>query len=161
MPKKIKDILFTYLYGIAVPLPQHEKKDGSMVLTGENNPIPSSLKDSAIMQPVDIQGHYQKTIQTHAAVSVPASGLSQSAWFDTDGFDKIGITFKNDGPANSIVYVYYSPDGVNEAGFDNIPQSTTTTKKAVYEIGARFVRVGLSNQDTVAHTMNAWIYLKA
>jgi hypothetical protein len=119
------------------------------------------LNGSNIAQPTDIQSRYAQTIQTHNAVSVGASSISYGSWIDADGFDKVGITFKNDGSVTSTIYVYYSNDGVSECGFDTIPTATNATKKAVFDIGARYVRVGVHNGDTAAHTMSAWAYLKA
>lgn len=46
MPKKIKDLIYTTLFGVAVPVPQHEKLDGTFVETGEKNPLPTTLAGS-------------------------------------------------------------------------------------------------------------------
>lgn len=41
MPRQDKDIQFGNFLGMDTPLPQHEKRDGSMVMTGERNPLPT------------------------------------------------------------------------------------------------------------------------
>lgn len=117
---------------------------------------------SDIQQPVDVQSHYQQTIQTHNAVSVPATtGLSTGAWIDTNGFDTVAVTFKNSTSTASNVYLYFSSDGINEAGWETVGSGTSSTKSGIFETRARYVRVALGNTDAAAKVMSAWIYLKA
>ncbi|MGE7650480.1 hypothetical protein ACQKM1_22295 [Peribacillus frigoritolerans] len=59
MPRQDKDVQLTNLNGMDMPLPQHEKKDGSMAVTGENNPMPvkSSVKDVVLHDVVTATGN--------------------------------------------------------------------------------------------------------
>lgn len=117
---------------------------------------------SEIAVPIDVQAHYAKTIQTHNAVSVGASGNSNSSYIDCDGFDKVAFTVLNDAATNSSVETHWSNDGINAHGAETlIVQSTSPNKVGISDIKARYVRVQLKNADTVAHTMSAWVYLKA
>ncbi|PLR84657.1 hypothetical protein CVD25_01080 [Bacillus canaveralius] len=124
---------------------------------------PVELSGSSIMNPVDIQARYAATMQTHNAVSVGASATSSSSWIDTQGFDKIAATLINDASTSSNVTLSWSNDGVSNHGdmSDFMPSGTQQRKAAITEIRARYVRVNVVNSDTVAHTMSAWVYLKA
>jgi hypothetical protein len=109
---------------------------------------------------VSLAGSKQTLIQTHSGVIVPPSGLNHGNWIDASGFDFVGISFKNDGSFASTVYIYYSPDGVNEYGFDVIGGSTQT-KKGVFQLPTRYVRISIKNDDAAPHTVNAYAYLKS
>lgn len=43
-----RDVLWSSLFGQYVPVPQHEKLDGTMVPTGANNPLPVQLSGSIV-----------------------------------------------------------------------------------------------------------------
>lgn len=43
MPQVDKALNYTSLFGQDVPVPQHEKADGTMALTGEQNPLPVQM----------------------------------------------------------------------------------------------------------------------
>lgn len=129
---------------------------------GQENPLPSRLSEADVMVPVDIQGRYASTIQTHSAVLVPATtGTSDSAYIDCDGFDKLSYTMKNDASTNNAVTVIWSNDGVTQHYFENSPVDNNMYKGGVLDIRARYVKIRVSNTDAAPHTMNAWIYLKA
>jgi hypothetical protein len=50
MPQRDKALLYTPLLGQVAPLPQHEKTDGSMALTGEQNPLPVQMIGGSTVQ---------------------------------------------------------------------------------------------------------------
>jgi hypothetical protein len=128
-------------------------KDGSGNAITPDNPL--NMK---------ITKRYATTIQTHNSVSVPLSGYSRSTtWIDCDGYSDIAITLTNDASANSYIDVIWSNDGINEQGLDGANVSNANQRKAVsIPVKARYAKVALGNNDgTLAHTMSAWVYLKA
>jgi hypothetical protein len=123
----------------------------------------SDIQNVQVQVPIEIQGHLQQTIQTHAGVTIVPTSSSASAWFDTQGFDRIGATFINDASTNSSLSLQWSNDGVTVHGYEPLIVSATTKEKAgSTETKARYVKVNVWNNDTAApHVMSAWIYLKA
>mgnify|MGYP001133442024 CR=1 FL=1 len=121
------------------------------------------LESSEVQIPIEIQGHLQQTIQTHAGVSIVPTSSSASVWIDTQGFDKIGATFINDASTNSSLSLQWSNDGVTVHGYEPLIVSATTKEKAgSTETKARYVKVNVWNNDSTApHIMSAWLYLKA
>jgi hypothetical protein len=123
---------------------------------------PVNITGSDVMQPVEIQGRYAQTIQTHNAVNVGASGTSNSTWIDCNGFDRLAGTMKNDASTNSSINVFWSNDGVTTHGNETVvAQNTLNLKSFETPIKSRYAMVVVSNSDTIAHTMSAWAYLKA
>lgn len=121
------------------------------------------IQSSQVIQPVDVQARYAQTIQTHNAVSVAASGSSNGAWIDSNGFDYIGVTFNNDAGTSSYLKFEWSNDGTNVHGEETGILNNTNMRKS-YDIRtrARYFRLVLVNGDTAAaHIMSAWVYLKA
>jgi DUF4097 and DUF4098 domain-containing protein YvlB len=117
-----------------------------------------------IIQPVDIQSHYQQTIQTQNAVSVALNGSSTSSWVDTDGFDRLSIAMQIDSGVSNSVDIYWSTDAVNihSADYGVLATSTLAKRTTIIETRLRYVQIVLKNQDSaLAHTMSAWAYLKA
>jgi hypothetical protein len=138
---------------------------GEVTIAGANSAggaINTNIASTDIMQPVDIQSHYQTTIQTHNAVSVATVTISHSAWIDTNGFDKVAITMLNSAATSSYIDLYWSNDGINVHGANYSQQSSTALSKA-FEIPtqARYLRISLYNANTASNTMSAWAYLKA
>lgn len=124
------------------------------------------ISGTNIMQPIDIQSHLQTTIQTHNAVSVPASGASvQASWMDCNGFDQLNGTILNDGNAgqNITVQVLWSNDGVTNHGTET-PITASTAQRNAFRtsIKARYAKFSLVSGDvTNAHTLSAWAYQTA
>lgn len=121
------------------------------------------IESSDIMQPVEIQGHIQTTVQTHSGVTVAPTGSGQSAWIDSLGFDKVAVTFLNDAGTASSLSIQWSNDGATVQGYESlIPSSTVKEKSGIVETKARYFKVLLWNNDSAApHVMSAWAYLKA
>ena len=116
-----------------------------------------------IQLPTEIQSRRTQTIQTHNAVSIIASGNSNSAWISTDGFDRIAISFLNDASTTSTAHVYWSFTGTTVQGADYSAIASSTVKERTAEISVKapYVMVSIVNGDTASHTMSAWVYLKA
>lgn len=163
MGESNRDVLWSKLWGAYVPLPQHEKTDKTMVVTGENDPLPTREISSDIMKPVDIQARYSKTIQTHTAVSVaPTNGYSDSGFIDTEGFNEIALNLSNDAATASSMHALWSSDGVNTQGADwSIISGTQQQKSISIPTKLRYCKIRILNTDAAAHTMSAWAYLKA
>jgi hypothetical protein len=131
------------------------------VIGGSANAV---ITGSDVMQPVDIQSHYQTTIQTHTGVmAAPNSWNTAAAWIDTIGFDRIAVTLSNDAAVQSSVNIMWSHDGTNSQGEDSgvITTGTAIRKAGETATKARYAKVSISNADAAAHTMNAWAFLKA
>lgn len=127
------------------------------------------IAGSDVMQPVDVQSHYQTSQQIIANVMASpmvgqSPGTVTSAWVDTNGFDRVAVTFSNDAAADSYGDIQWSHDGLNyhSADFGLIPLNSNTKKGIVFETKARYMKVVVANKDTAApHAMNVWVYLKA
>jgi hypothetical protein len=50
MPQEEKSLIWTSFLGQDVPIPQHEKNDGTMALTGEKNPLPVQTIGNSVQQ---------------------------------------------------------------------------------------------------------------
>ena len=124
----------------------------------------TTLKESQLIVPVDIQSRFATTIQTHSSVMITPSGNNSSAYIDCDGFNEVAFTLRNDAVTASFGNVQWSNDGTTVHGEDSnaIPSSTPQVKSANVSVKARYVRLQLNNGDTgAAHTMSAWAYLKS
>lgn len=110
-----------------------------------------------------LNSHLQKTIQTHNAVSVAGSnGTSASSWIDTDGFDKLAVTLLNDASTSSSITIFWSNNGSTSHGIDdNLVNNTVNVKSTILDTKSRYAMIRLNNADAAAHTMSAWVLLKA
>lgn len=135
--------------------------DGNPI--SNSNPIPVKQTDSDIMLPIEIQGRLQTTTQTHNAVSVAGSGNSiNTSWIDCFGFDKVAMTLLSDASTTNSANLLWSNDGATQHGFEQIITSSTgNTRSGISETKARYLKVQILNGDASAHTMSAWIFLKA
>jgi hypothetical protein len=118
---------------------------------------------STIIVPIDIQSRLASTIQTHNAVSVGISGLSNSSWIDTDGFSDVAISLINDAATATTVDLNWSSDGATQQGFETLLSSSTNRRRSgSTSTKMRYLQVVLNNGDaSLAHTMSAYAYLKA
>ena len=113
--------------------------------------------------PTTIVGSLANTIQTHNAVSVPASSYSSSPFIDLLGYKEIGITMLNDAVATCSADLYWSNDGVNIHGWEASVISSTSVRyrQTNSVIKARYGRLTVINEDAgAAHTMSSWFYAK-
>lgn len=129
----------------------------------ESGALPTSLTNSEIMQPIEVQGHLQTTLQTHNGVTVTPTSSSTSAWIDTQGFNYVGATFINDATTASSLSLQWSNDGVSVHGYEALIASSTTQQKAGgTDTKARYLKIIVWNNDTASpHVFSAWAYLKA
>jgi hypothetical protein len=113
--------------------------------------------------PIDIQSRLASTIQTHNAVSVGQSGSSASSWYSADGFDKIVLNYKNDASTSSSIQIQWSPDnGTSNVSTSTFNGSSTNNAPSVVDVSLPYFRIVLYNNDAAAaHTMSAWVLLKA
>lgn len=169
MPKVEKELQYTLLNGILVPVPQHIDASGNFVATGESNPLPTKDMGSDYQKPVEIQSGAQDTIQTQNAALVPANSGSNTStnWEDLNGVTEIGVTVQNDSnSAQFFAVVLWSNDKVNVHGattaLANGAAVWSSSRGGTVRTAGRFAKVVVVNSDTAAaHTMSAWIYKKA
>jgi hypothetical protein len=122
----------------------------------------TSIVESGIMVPVDVQSRYQKTVQTHNAVSVSASSSSgQASYMDVSGYENVAITGQASPSEKWGFTVYWSHDGVSVHGVDFGAVDVMNNKTLALPVKARYMKVNLNNSATNASTMNAYAYLKA
>lgn len=125
------------------------------------------ISSSDIAVPTDQQSKYQKTIQTHAGVSLTTGSSSSQGnltnFVDCDGFNDISLTLMNDAATGNSADIQWSNDGVNIHGYDYgvIPSGTTQYKAGSTSVKARYFKVRINNTDTATHVMSAWAFLKA
>jgi hypothetical protein len=122
-----------------------------------------NVKQADAIVPVDIQNRLASTIQTQSGVSIAPSGSNLLANFiDCDGFDKVAGTLMNDAATNNSLNLKWSNDGTNFHG-DELILASAAVQKRPFETGvkARYLKVEALNGDVAAHTMSAWVYLKA
>lgn len=116
-----------------------------------------------IQNPTEIQSRRTQTIQTHNAVSVPATtGQSASSWYQSDGYDKIAVGSFGDVSYSGSIQIGWSSDGITVNFYDIVQAtSTTTTKGGIVDVKMPYFRVIVLNADTSARTVSTWAYLKA
>jgi hypothetical protein len=164
MPEvKNLDILYASIFGGVMPIPQHMKADGTMVATGENNPMPIMTLG---MLPIQFQETLRtiSTIQMHNSVNIPANTWNSSGFIDTTGFDKVCLSVNMTSGTGMTVNIDFSHDGstffANPAGifFDG------AASYCAFEcpLMARYIRVAIKNKDaTNAKTTSSFVYLKS
>lgn len=132
--------------------------DGTVSQLVESN---TTLAASNVIQPIDIQSHYQQAIQTHNAISINAGAISGGSWISTDGFDKISVNTKADVSTSYTLNIDWSFDNSNQTGSTSLASGTGVTKAAITDVMAPFFRVTIINNDAAAHTFSGWALLKA
>lgn len=125
--------------------------------------LSTKVVESTIMQPVEVQGKYMTTIQTHANVSIDTnSWVGNASWIDTNGYSEVALTFLNDAATASAIAIEWSNNGsVKHGGETILSNSTAKERAASTSTKARYLKVSIQNADTATHIVNAWIYLKA
>jgi hypothetical protein len=127
------------------------------VAVSTDNPLPVRLSNADIVQPMKIDSHTSLTVQTQNAVSIAASGWSQSSWFDCDGYDRLAFNVKNDGTTSVDIYVDWSVDGTNagQAGSDFVAAGNTQQyRSGITDVKLRYARLSLNNKDGAVSTYN-------
>lgn len=128
----------------------------------------SHIEGSDIMQPVELQGHLQQTIQTHNALSIGAGGnKTNDSWLDATGFNDLALTVLSDsGTAQFAATILWSNDGSSVQGAEVILGSASgvwaNSRAGQVSTKARYFKVVLLNGDASnPHTLSAWATLKA
>jgi hypothetical protein len=135
---------------------------GDVKIADQANPLNTNITGSDVMQPVDIQSHYQTTVQTHTGAMIAPSGATSSGtYIDAAGFQEIGVTATIDAAVMTEVHLHWSNDGINIHGLEMFPASNPTSKAYSTATKGRYFRVVLKNNDAAARTMSAWAFLKA
>jgi hypothetical protein len=149
-------------YGPAL-VPQHEDVNGDYKATGEKNPLPVSIEDSGGAAQVDIQYRKQQYKPGLTGQIIPANNTGETAWIDTDGFDKVAFTYISDAASSNTAHVLFSNDNTNihDIVLNALPTQAVKERGLVVETRARYVKLRIANNDGAApHTFNAWAYLK-
>jgi hypothetical protein len=121
-----------------------------------------NIESADVMLPVEIQGRFTKTVQTHTAVSIGANATSNGAIVSCDGFDKINASVVMTSGTGMSLWLDWSFDG--STFFGGTPLSTTSSVQASVEfpVQAPYFRLGIKNNDaTNPKTTSAYVYLKA
>jgi hypothetical protein len=167
MPKVEKELQYTLLNGILVPVPQHIDASGNFVATGENNPLPTKEMTTDYQKPVEIQSAMQDVIQTHNAVTVPTNNNNTNPdWKDLNGITEVGVTVQSDSNTGQFsCVILWSNDMVNIHGATTaLPTAVAiwaNSRGTTVRTSARFAKVIIINADTAAaHTMSSWLYKK-
>lgn len=131
------------------------------LLTQLKDTLGVTIKGSEVMQAQDLQYRRSETIQTHTAVSITTNGWSNSAWLDSDGFDKVAVNLLNDASTSTEVRVEWSNDNATVHSYEVIMGAQSLDKRtAITDTKLRYFRIAVKNGDAVSHTMSAWAYLK-
>jgi len=125
-----------------------------------------SIGDSEIMQPVEIQNRYTKTIQLQNAVVIAASGVVNGGWNSCDGFDKLGVTVNMNAGTGMQITIDWSFDGTTlfASSSDVQPNYDGNASKVGFEtpVIAPYFRATIKNKDaTNSKTTSSYGYLKA
>jgi hypothetical protein len=101
--------------------------------------------------------------QTHfATTSISASGSTDSAMFEAEGYDKISVVTNVEASSSTTVQICWSIDGVGLHAFETVINSASgSTKVAYVDVKAPYFRIKVINNDTVIHYYNSWVYLKS
>lgn len=121
------------------------------------------ISSSEIMQPVDIQSHYQQTIQGHVGVTIPPESYSSSVWIDTAGFNELAISVQCASSQSHAMTTDWSFDGVNPQGFESVKDLPSAGTRMTVSIPtkARYIKFNVRNNLTTPNTVSSWVYLKA
>lgn len=120
-----KEVIWTSLFGQAVPVPQHEGKDGSPMITGENNPLPMKI----------LGGNVEEQL-------TQADAVGGTLTFDAN-IKSIGIFNRdtvNDGIFNvNGIDITVPPETPFEANIGGTPRATVTVTGSTSYIVTRYV----------------------
>jgi len=162
MPEvKNLDILYTSIFGGFMPIPQHMKADGTMVATGENNPMPIMTLG---MLPIQFQEtlRSQLPIATHTGVIIGANAWNTGTWIDVRGYDKVGLNVSMTAGTGMTIKIETSFDNSSYFSEKTVYDGTALTFADCIDIPAPYIRVTIKNKDaTNPKTTNAQIFAKS
>lgn len=152
------DIQYTSMWGAAIPLPQHEKADGTFVVTGENNPMPIMALGQV---PVQEQSRLTPQEKFASAVSVSAGGTQIVAYVPMTGYTDFGIGIIATVSHTWGVNVLPSADGTQTnmtyAADLTISTGASITKGGKGQSTLEYIAIQIVNNDTVARTYDIWV----
>jgi hypothetical protein len=125
-----------------------------------------NLKESQVIQPVDIQARLTHLVQTHSGVNILPNSWGSSPWIDShvngSPMTYLGVSVNMSSGSGMTVKVSQSHNGV-----DFFSESTLSEAGLHYgtdkdiQLSARYFRVDIKNKDTVnPKVTNAYAYLK-
>jgi hypothetical protein len=162
MPEvKNLDILYASIFGGVMPIPQHMKADGTMVATGENNPLPIMTLG---MLPIQFQETLRTQLPTitHQSVIIGANAQNVSGWIDVRGYDKLAVNTTMTGGTGMTVKVETSFDNSTYFSEKTLYDGTANAYVDTIDVPAPFVRLLVKNKDaTNPKTTNASIFAKS
>jgi hypothetical protein len=124
----------------------------------------TAITDSDAILPMGVEYRKQKMIPAHSSTNVlPNAWNTISGWIDTDGFESIAVTLKNDAATLAKANIDWSHDQSVTAGSEQViaPASNFSLAGAV-PTKARYAKISIQNQDgAAAHVFFSWAYLKA
>lgn len=112
-------------------------------------------------------GSEQRFKKLHNNVSINASAnAANTNWEDAEGFNDISFSVQSDANAGTFtVTVLWSHDGVNTHGAQTVLSAAVAiwanARTGQVPTGARYYKLIIVNNDTVAHTFNSHAFLKA
>lgn len=159
MPQIDKAVIYSNFAGGYIPLPQHELTDGSMAVTGKNNPMPMQIEFANGQVPMEKQSTRTDLVQPQAGVPVTPSGSNTSQFYPLTGFTDVAITFQSSSNDVNTVELFWSHDGVNTVYTEQIfPSGTRATGAWRNKRLAEYVAIKVYNANTSSvRTMSTYI----
>lgn len=135
-------------------------ENGKLLFTAEN---PGIFNGNVGAQ---ITGRTSNLIQSHNAVSIPASQSSEtSTVYSAIGYDQISLLIKLDSSINRTGWIVWvvDPNGAYWVGSEDVVATATSlTGYGRTSVKAPYFKVSIANGDTVLpHTVSSWVNLIA
>jgi hypothetical protein len=158
MPQIDKAVIYSNFAGGYIPLPQHELTDGTMALTGKNNPMPIQIEFANGQVPMEKQSTRTDLIQPQPGVAVAPAGTNTSQFYPLTGFTDIAFTFQSSAQDTNTVDLLWSHDGVNVVNTETILTSGSRSSGWYRNKRlAEYVAVKVTNGGSSVRTMSTYI----
>jgi hypothetical protein len=127
--------------------------------------VSTTLVNSEIEQPIDMQYRLQTTVQTHQSIAIAASGVGYGiGYVSTEGYDRLIAVLNSDSSTTNSADLSWSMDGVNEHFVDTAAIISNTSRQkrtAEVPVYAPWVRLKAVNGDAGGqHFFSCWLFLK-
>jgi hypothetical protein len=126
MPQVDKALNYTSLFGQDVPVPQHEKSDGTMALTGEKNPLPVQVIGGGSSGGSSSVDH---TFQD--AIAAAGDGTALEVTSSTKSYKTITLEITGTSTSRTVVFEGSSASGawypIQGVKLSNLAMGTQTT----------------------------------
>lgn len=147
------DIQYTSMWGAAIPLPQHEKADGTFVVTGENNPMPIMALGQI---PTQEQSRLTPQDKVATAFSINAGATLTVATVPMSGYSALGYnSFASASHAHATT-IWASPDGATRTGTVATVTATNQGRNLLGDVSAEYAIIEVTNSDASARTYDVW-----